>query len=180
MMIDLEYSYLITKFNIVAYFVCLIFLIRPPNVSYSLSIICVFSIIHLFTGQYVKEYFGFSEFYLAAALEPLALILTCVITHLFLKVLHTKVSFYIYILYLLMSVSYLIIHRVRVVIYDSDEPIMWFITSHSILINSIYFVVFCLFIYGSKVKWKLLFGYLYLWFLRSYLSCLKAIKTRRK
>lgn len=156
-MISLDLGHYIAKFYLVGYFIvfALSFLNKDNNKSnliiVSLALVgCIFS-------QYIKESLSFYLFYLGAALQFLVLILISVFTHLFFKIKHEKTTITVYVLYILMVISYMVLHRVRVVMYSTDEPIMWLINSQSVFTLTLYFLSICVFAYGCKIKWKLRF-----------------------
>jgi hypothetical protein len=160
-MIDLELSHFIAKFYLFAYF--LVFTVSFFNTDNNKSnlIIVGFALCRCIFGQSSKMLFDFYTFYLGAAFECLLCIGLSLVVHLFFKVKHEKSTLFIYGCYFLIAISYLVIHRVRVVIYDIDEPIMWLINLQSIFTLTLYFLSICVFAYGTKIRWNSYFGRLY-------------------
>jgi hypothetical protein len=160
-MIDLELAHFIAKIYICAYLVFFIlsFLNKENNKS-NLIVVSLALIFSIF-NQYLKLSLGFYFYYLGCAAVCLFAVFLSLIIHLFFKVKHEKSTLFIYGCYFLISISYLVIHRVRVVIYDIDEPIMWFINLQSIFTLTLYFLSICVFAYGTKIRWNSYFGRLY-------------------
>jgi len=142
---------------------CIIFILSFLNKDNNKSnlIIASLALLGCIFSQYLKESLSFYIFYLGAALQFLVLVLISVFTHLFFKIKHEQTSVIVYILYILMAISYMVLHRIRVVMYDTDEPILWLINSQSVLTLTLYFLSICVFAYGCKIKWKLQFGRLF-------------------
>lgn len=156
--INLELAYLITKFYLVALSICFVFNFININKNKSNFIVVTFALLHCFINQYVKTSYDFYTFYLGFAFECLVFILLSVAAHLYFKIRHVKTSVIIYVIYLLIALSYLILHRVRVVIYSTDDPILWFINSQSVFVLILYFFSNCIVVYGSRIKWNSVFG----------------------
>ena len=143
------------------YFIVFILSFLNKDNNKSNLIIASLALVGCIFSQYLKESLSFYVFYLGAALQFLVLVLISVFTHLFLKIKHERTTITVYILYILMVISYMVLHRVRVVMYEADEPIMWLINSQSIFTLTLYFLSICVFGYGCKIKWKLQFGRLF-------------------
>jgi len=156
--INLELGYFIAKFYLAGYFLCFFLSFNNKYDNKSNLIITTVALINCIFNQYLKEILDFYTFYLGAAFQLLTLLLISIIIHLFFKVKHEKSTVFVYGLYIFIVISYLIIHRVRVVMFDSDEHIMWLINGQSIFTLTLYFLSICVFIYGSKTLWKSQFG----------------------
>lgn len=157
-MITLELAHTIAKFYLVAYVIC--FVLSYTNVKENKSNLIIISVAlaSFIFNQYLKEEGDFYTFYLLAATAAMNVILTTIALHTFFTVKHSRSTLWIYLIYFLIAISYMIIHRVRVVIYESDEPILWFINAHSAFTLSLYILSICIFIYGCNIKWKVRFG----------------------
>jgi hypothetical protein len=160
-LIRLDLGHQIAKLYLIGY--CIVFVLSYLNKDNNKSnlIIASLALFGCIFNQYLKETLSFYIFYLGSALQLLVLILISVSTHLFFKIKHKKTTITVYILYILMVISYMVLHRVRVVMYDTDEPILWLINSQSGFTLSLYFLSICVFAYGCKIKWKLQFGRLF-------------------
>jgi hypothetical protein len=160
-LISLELGHHIAKVYLIGY--CIVFVLSYLNKDNNKSnlIITSLALFGCIFNQYLKENLSFYIFYLGAALQLLALIFISVFTHLFFKIKHEQTSIFIYFLYVLMAISYMVLHRVRVVMYDTDEPILWLINSQSIFTLTLYFLSICVFAYGCKIRWKWQFGRLF-------------------
>ncbi len=157
-MITLELAHTIAKFYLVAYVFCFLFSYRNRRNNKSNFIVILVAIASFLFNQYLKEEGDFYTFYLLAAAAAMNVILTSVGLHLFFTIKHSRSTLWIYLIYFLIAISYMIIHRVRVVVYESDEPILWFINAHSAFTLSLYILSICIFIYGCNIKWKVQFG----------------------
>lgn len=159
-MISLESAHFITKFYLIGYFICFVLSFVKENNKSNLIIV---SLVFFYSvlDQYLKMELGFYTFYYGAALGCATVVLVSVLSHLYLKVRHQKVTALMYICFLLMAASYMIVYRVRVVIYETDEPISWLINGQSWFTLIIYFLILLLCFYGCNVKWKLQFGRLF-------------------
>jgi hypothetical protein len=157
-MIDLELAHFISKFYLFLFFICFVLSFINKNNNKSNLIIISFFLIHCLIGQTSKMSFGFYTYYLVSAFSCLMVIIFSLLLHLYLRVEHKFLTVINYIFLILISMSYLIIHRVRVVIFDTDEPILWLINTHSALNLVLYFISICFFLYGSNIKWKSQFG----------------------
>lgn len=179
-MIDLAFSFFIAKFYMFGYLLCVFLSWHARESNKSNVVVSSLALVNYFVGQNIKENSTFETFYLAAALQMLMLVMCNIVVHIALRIQHAKTTLIVYCLYTLLAMSYLGMYRIRVKMFDSDERIMWIINSQSAFVLTLYFCTICLFIYGSNIRWKLLFGCWFSWLLRSYLFCLKAIKIRRK
>ena len=157
-MINLELAYFIAKFYLVGLCICFVLSLLNLHNNKSNFIVVTFALLHCFIDQFIKTSLDFYTFYLGAAFECLVFILLSVAAHLYLKIKHAKSSVIVYIIYLLIALSYLILHRVRVVIYSTDEPILWLINMQSVFVLTLYFFSNCFVVYGSKIKWNSGFG----------------------
>jgi len=157
-MIDLELAHFISKFYLFLFFICFVLSFINKSRNKSNLIIISFFLIHCLIGQTSKMSFGFYTYYLASAFLCLTVIILSLFLHLYLRIKHEFVTVLNYILLILISMSYLIIHRVRVVIFETDEPILWLINAHSAFTLLLYFLSICFFLYGSNIKWKSQFG----------------------
>jgi len=157
-MISLELSYFIAKFYLLAYFVFFIISFLNKENNKSNFIIVSLVLINCIIGQYVKELLGFYTFYLGATLQCLVVIALSLFLHLFFKVKHEKTTYIIYLFYFFIALSFLILHRVRVVIYDSDESILWLINTQSVFTLLLYFLSIIVLAFGCKNKWKYFSG----------------------
>jgi hypothetical protein len=157
-MINLELGYFIAKFYLAGYFVCFLFSYRNKHINQSNLIIATIALVNCLFNQYLKEALDFYTFYLGAAFQVLILLLISLIIHRYFRIRHEKTTLLIYGLYILIAISFMIIHRVRVVIFDSDENIMWLINTHSVFTLTLYFLSICVLAYGGIIKWKLPFG----------------------
>lgn len=157
-MIDLELSHFIAKFYLLAYFVVFIFSFVNRDNNKSNLIIVGLALCRCIFGQSSKMLFDFYTYYLGAAFGCLLCIVLSLLAHLFFKIKHEKSTLFIYGLYFLIAISFLVIHRVRVVIYDTDEPIMWLINIQSVFTLTLYFLSICVFAYGTRIRWNLYFG----------------------
>ena len=158
LVINLELSHFIAKFYLVALSICFVFSFININKNKSNFIVVTFAFLHCFIDQFIIINLGFYTFYLWAAFECLVFILLSAAAHLYFKIIHVKTSVIIYVIYLLIALSYLILHRVRVVIYSTDDPILWFINSQSVFVLILYFFSNCIVVYGSRIKWNSVFG----------------------
>lgn len=157
-MISLELGHFIAKFYLLSYFLIFIFSFVNRDNNKSNLIIVGFALCRCIFGQSSKMMFDFYTYYLGAAFGCLLCIVLSLLTHLFFKVKHAKSTLVIYGLYFLISISFLVIHRVRVVIFDTDESIIWLINSQSVFTLTLYFLSICVFAYGTRIKWNLYFG----------------------
>ena len=157
-MINLDLAYFIAKFYMCAYLVCFILSFLNKDNNKSNLIIVALALVFCIFNQYLKSSLGFYFFYLGGAAGSLFCILLSLITHLALKVKHEKSTLFIYGFYFLIAISYLVIHRVRVVIYDTDEPIMLLINLQSVFTLTLYFLSICVFAYGTRIRWNLYYG----------------------
>jgi hypothetical protein len=157
-MINLELAYFIAKFYMFAYLFCFIlsFLNKENNKS-NLTIVALALVFCMF-DQYLKSSLGFYQFYLGSAAAPLFCILFSLTAHLIIKIKHVRTTLLIYGIYFLIAISYLVIHRVRVVIYDTDAPIIWLINAQSVFTLGLYLLSICVFAYGTRIKWNWHFG----------------------
>jgi hypothetical protein len=157
-MIDLELGHFIAKFYLLAYFVVFIFsFINAPNNKSNLIIITLALVFCIF-NQYLKFTVDFYNYYLTCAAFALLLILISLAAHFYLKIKHPKTTLFVYASYLSIAASYLIMHRVRIVIFDNDDSIMWLINGQSTFTNTFYFLNILVFFYGTKIKWNSYFG----------------------
>ena len=60
--------------------------------------------------------------------------------------------------HILIAISFMVIHRVRVVIYDSDESILWFINLQSAFTLSLYFLSIFIIFFLCSSSFKYLFA----------------------
>lgn len=157
-MIEHELGHLIAKFYLVGYLICFIFSYLNKNNNKSNLIIITFAFVFCIFNQFIKTEFGFYTFYLGAAFGLLACISSSLVFHFLTGVRHRKPTLIVYFIYISMAVSYLLLHRIRVVIYDTDEPILWLINAQSVFTLTLYFFTICIFFYGCRVKWKLQSG----------------------
>jgi hypothetical protein len=160
-LISLELGHHIAKLYLIGYSIVFVLSFLNKESNKSNLIIVSLALIGCIFSQYIKESLSFYVFYLGAALQFLVLILVSVFTHLFFKIKHEQTSIVVYFLYVLMALSYMVLHHVRVVIYDTDEPILWLINSQSIFTLTLYFLSICVFAYGCKIRWKWQFGRLF-------------------
>lgn len=158
MMIDLELAHFVAKFYLIGLSLCFIcsYINRRKNKSNLIAV--TFSLFHCIIDQFSKVKFDFYTFYLGAAFGCLVFILITVLVHVHLCIKHVKTTVIIYVIYFLIAISFLILHRIRVVIYSSDEPIMWLINLQSVFILTLYFLSVCIFVYGCKIPWNTQFG----------------------
>jgi len=157
-MINLELAHFIAKFYLFSYFICFLISFSNKHNNKSNFIAITFALVFSLLNQYIKQTLDFYTFYLGSAAGCLIYVLFSLITHLVMKIKHVRTTVIIYVLYILISLSYLIIHKVRVVIFDSDEHILWVINAQSIFTLAVYLINICLFAYGSKILWKSQFG----------------------
>jgi hypothetical protein len=157
-MINLELAHFIAKFFMIFYFVCFLLSLANKHNNKSNFIAITFALIFSVLNQYIKQTQGFYTFYLVSAVSCLFYVLLSLITHLLIKIKHVKTTVYIYFFYILIALSYLGLHRVRVIIFDSDEHILWVINTQSVFTLILYFLCICVFVYGSKILWKSQFG----------------------
>lgn len=157
-MINLELAHFIAKFYMCAYFICFLLSFINKDNNKSNLILASIALFFCVIDQYLKMSLDFYYFYLGEAAGSLFCILLSLTIHLLLKVNHERTTLIVYSFYFLISIGYLVLHRVRVVIYDTDEPIMWLINSQSVFNLSLYFLSICVFAYGTKIKWNLYFG----------------------
>lgn len=160
-MIDFELAHFIAKFYLFAYF--LAFVLSFFNVTNNKSnlIIITLALVFCVFNQYLKSAVDFYNYYLTSTFFALLFILLSLASHFYLKIRHSKTTLFVYVSYLFLAVSYLIMHRIRVVIFDKDDSIIWLINSHSALVNILYFINILLFFYGTKIKWKSYSGRLF-------------------
>jgi len=156
--INLELGYFIAKFYLAGYFFCFLLSYKNKQKNLSNLIITSIALVNCIFNQYLKEALDFYTFYLGAAFQILILLLISLIIHLYFRIKHKKSTLVVYGLYLLIAISLMVIHRVRVVIFDSDEHILWLINAHSVLTLTLYFLSICVLAYGSKILWKSQFG----------------------
>jgi len=156
--INLELAHFIAKFYLLAYFICFAVSFSNKYNNKSNLIIITYALVFSVLNQYIKSSLDFYTFYLGSAASCLNCIFLSLITHLSMKVKHSKTTIYIYIFYILIALSYMLVHRIRVVIFDSDEHILWLINTQSVFTLTLYFLSICVFIYGSNILWKSQFG----------------------
>ena len=157
-MINHELGHFIATFYLFGYFFIFILSFINRNNNKSNLIVVALALSFCIFNQYLKISLGFYSYYLGAAACSIFAIFFSLAIHLFLQVKHEKSTVVIYGLYFLIAISYLVIHRVRVVIFDTDEPIMWFINSQSAFTLTLYFLSICVFAYGTKIRWNSYFG----------------------
>jgi hypothetical protein len=157
-MISLGLAHFIAKFYLFTYFVVFVFSFINRDENKSNLIILSLALCYCIFGQFSKMFLSFYTYYLGAAFGCLVSITISLFTHLFFKLKHEKSTLFIYGCYFLIAISYLVIHRVRVVIYDTDESIMWFINLQSIFTLTLYFLSICVFAYGTRIRWSFYFG----------------------
>ncbi|PKH86232.1 hypothetical protein [Colwellia sp. Bg11-28] len=157
-MIPLEFAHFIAKFYICAYLVCFILSFLNKENNKSNLIVVALALVFCIFNQYLKSSLGFYFFYLAGAAGCILCVFLSLIIHLALKIKHEKSTLFVYGFYFLIAISYLVIHRVRVVIYDTDESIMWLINLQSVFTLTLYFLSICVFAYGTKITWNSYFG----------------------
>jgi len=156
--ISLELGYFIAKFYLAGYFLCFILSYKNKNRNLSNLIITTIALVNCIFNQYLKEALDFYTFYLGAAFQVLVLLLISLILHLYFRIKHEKSTILVYGLYILIAISFMVIHRVRVVVFDSDEHILWLINAQSAFTLILYFLSICALVYGSKILWKSQFG----------------------
>ena len=157
-MITLELAHFIAKFYLVAYILCFVLSYKNVKENKSNFIIIMLAIATCIFNQYINTDADFYTFYLVMAITCTNVILASVGFHIYFSIKHSRSTLWTYSIYFLIAISYMIIHRVRVEIFDSDEPILWFINAQSAFTLSLYFLSICIFIYGCNIKWKLQFG----------------------
>jgi hypothetical protein len=157
-MISLDLGHFIAKFYLVGYFICFLISYSNKDNNKSNLIIVTYALVFCLFNQYIKSVLDFYTYYLGCAFSCLVCLVFSLITHLIMKIKHAKTTIYVYVIHLLIALSYLVIHRVRVVLFDSDEHILWLINSQSGFTLSLYFFSICVLFYGSKILWKSQFG----------------------
>jgi len=159
--ITFELGFFIDKFYLVGY--SLVFIVSYLNQKNNQSnlIIISLTLIHCLFTMFLRGETSFYTFYLWAAFTLSSVILLSIIIHLFFQIKHQKTTVKVYYLYILSSIGYLIIHRVRVVIYDTDDPIFWLMNLQSGYNITLSFLAICLFVYGCNIKWKSQYGRLF-------------------
>jgi hypothetical protein len=161
-MISLESAHSIAKLYLIGYFIFFIASYLNQENNKSNLIIVSLALVNCLCSLYLTEHASFTTYYLWSSLQQLVVILFCVFIHLYFTIKHEKTTLTVYFFYIVISISFLLIHRIRVVIYDSDEPILWLINAHSVFTLSLYFMSICVFSYGCKIEWKLQFRRLFL------------------
>jgi len=156
--ISLELGHFIAKFYLIGYFLCFLLSYRNRYNNKSNLIIVTLALASCAFNQHLRENLGFYTFYLGAACQVLITLSVSLGIHLYFKIKHERTTLLVYLLYILISISFMVIHRVRVVIFDTDESILWLINSQSAFTLSLYFLSICLFLYGTNIKWKSQFG----------------------
>jgi hypothetical protein len=156
--ITLELSHFIAKFYLVADILCLLLSYKNLRENRSNFIVIALVIATCIFNQYIKTEADFYTFYLVAAITCTNVILTSIGFHINFSIKHSRSTLWAYSICFLIAISYMIIHSVRVEIFKSDEPILWFINAQLAFTLSLYFLSICIFIYGCNIKWKLQFG----------------------
>ncbi len=106
------------------------------------------------TGHYILQNSDFYGFYLYAAANNLVVVAVSAFVHAEKRVEHSRVALMIYGLLLFKFLLHMVLYRVRVITYDSDEPIMWLINGQSSLVLLCDFLIL-LFLAIKVSKWKL-------------------------
>lgn len=157
-MISLELGYFIAKFYMMGYFLCFLLSYRNRRSNKSNLIITTVALVNCIFNQYLKEALDFYTYYLGAAFQVLILLFISLIIHLYFRIKHEKTTLFVYGFYILIAISLMIIHRVRVVVFDSDENILWLINTQSAFTLTLYLLSIFVLAYGGLIKWKLPFG----------------------
>ena len=157
-MINLELAHFFTKFYLVGLFICFLlsYINRHKNKSNLIAV--TYALLHCVIDQFTKSLFDFYTFYLAIAFGCIMFVLCTALTHLYFRLRHMKTTVFVYAIYFSIAISCLILHRVLVVIYTSDESILWLINLQSGFALTLYFLSICTFAYGCKISWNTLFG----------------------
>jgi hypothetical protein len=107
-------------------------------------------------AQTLLEMTSFYTFYLYFAACCIAVIASSLFFHVILRVDHSKSVYFVYGLLFFKFFMYMLLYRVRVIVYSSDESIMWLINTQSFLVLlSDFLIVLILALRVSK--WKLRF-----------------------
>jgi len=152
--ISVEQAFLIAKFNIIILAVILIYIFKTDSLKTSeFKVVCSL-IFGVFVGYYILQNASFYDFYLYAAASNLFIVGVSILAHNFMKAEKSKTVYLIYGLLFFKFLLHMLLYRVRVIIYDSDEPIMWLINGQS------FAILFCdlliVLVLALQVsKWKL-------------------------
>jgi hypothetical protein len=155
-LITLENAYVINKINVMILSIILIYGVKFKSIKKTELIVLPCLILGMFSGYYILENSDFYSFYLNAALNSLLIVAVSVFIHNELRVEHSRAVYLIYGLLLFDVLLYMIVYRVRVIIYDSDEPIMWLINAQSFFILTCDFLIISILVIKVS-KWKLPF-----------------------
>ena len=153
-MISVELGYLITKVNLFFLAALFVFGYKKERLNTSEIIIFVCVAVNYNFSQLLLETTDFYTFYLYFAAKALLVIVISLIIHLAMRVEHSNYTQLAYALLLTKFVLYMIVYRVRVVIYDSDKHIMWLINSQSMLVLFCDFLIIIV-LFLKVSKWKL-------------------------
>jgi len=155
-MITTEEAYLINKVYVLIYSVILIYGVKAKTIEKTEMILLPCLMVGTFSIYYILQHSSFQDFYLYDALNCLSIVVVSLFVHNERRVNHSKSVYFIYGLLLFKFLMYMVIYRVRVIIYDTDAPIMWLINTQSVLIllcDSLIVLILSL----QVSKWKLRF-----------------------
>jgi hypothetical protein len=153
-MIGIETGYLMIKVYLIILAVLLLFGIKKNKVDKTEIIIYSCIAINCNFIQTLFESTDFYTYYLYFAANCMLVVVCSLLVHVLWRINHSKAAYSVYGLFMFKTLLYLILYRVRVVLYDTDEPIMWLINGQSFLILLCDF--FVLLILALRVsKWKL-------------------------
>jgi len=153
-MISVELGFLIIKINTIILMAIFIYGVKVKRLDKSEMIIMATMLVSIVTSQIIVQDSDFYTFYLSFASSCLAIVATSIFLHVVLQEVNSKYTYCVYGLFLVKFLSHMLLHRVRTQIYTSDEPIMWLIQSHSVLVLACdFFIVVVLLLKVSK--WKL-------------------------
>jgi len=159
-MISVELGFLIIKINIAILMVIFIYGLKVKRLGKSEAIVMATMLVSIVTSQVIVQDADFYTFYLSFASSCLAIIATSIFLHVALQEVNSKYTYYVYGALLVKFLSHMILHRVRTQIYTFDEPIMWLIQSHSVLVLVCdFFIVIVMFLKVSKWKLRYTFSF---------------------
>jgi len=132
--ITLELGFIIDHYYFVGYLLVFILSYSNKNNNKSNLIIISLVMIHCIFHMYLRDEPDFYTYYLWSAFKRCLMIFLSIIIHLHFHIKHQQTTVYAYYLYIMCSFGYMMIHRVRVVIYDTDEPILWLMNLNLVII----------------------------------------------
>jgi len=154
--ITVELGYLIVKIILAVLAVLFIYGIKKNRLDKTEIIIYACVGISYHFAQALLEMTSFYTYYLYFAACCMAVVASSLFFHVILRVEHSKSVYFVYGLLFFKFFMYMLLYRVRVIVYSSDESIMWLINTQSFLVLlSDFLIVLILALRVSK--WKLRF-----------------------